>query len=257
VRCSPMAFGEKKYYLANVPAEADLRTLAASIKTRWICEQAHGLRGTVLATPCAHDNDRLRLLQHRRLTAARREKRSTDHHLSQACQPCNTRSSISSFDRFGDAHTAEDGSAQNGGVNQICQSSASPSGKFIFMTRIFAAPQRQQSDYSYGSITNNTMIVKALPTTESCLRRIGASIPSTSRIAMSIRPIRVFGFPYSIMLCRGLTRATFLSRPETSTCRPADRSLDWRNIGMSTVSRQYLEFERRLLSLERTFAHLE
>ena len=33
--------GEKKYYLANLPAATDLRTLAAKIKARWICEQAH------------------------------------------------------------------------------------------------------------------------------------------------------------------------------------------------------------------------
>jgi SRSO17 transposase len=33
--------GEKKYYLANLPATTDLRTLAATIKARWICEQAH------------------------------------------------------------------------------------------------------------------------------------------------------------------------------------------------------------------------
>jgi len=33
--------GEKKYYLANLPAKADLRTLAATIKARWVCEQAH------------------------------------------------------------------------------------------------------------------------------------------------------------------------------------------------------------------------
>src|SRR5262245_45162112 len=33
--------GEKKYYLANLPARNDLRTLAATIKARWICEQAH------------------------------------------------------------------------------------------------------------------------------------------------------------------------------------------------------------------------
>jgi SRSO17 transposase len=33
--------GEKKYYLANLPAGTDLRTLAATIKARWICEQAH------------------------------------------------------------------------------------------------------------------------------------------------------------------------------------------------------------------------
>ena len=35
------ASGEKKYYLANLPAETNLRTLAAIIKARWICEQAH------------------------------------------------------------------------------------------------------------------------------------------------------------------------------------------------------------------------
>jgi SRSO17 transposase len=33
--------GEKKYYLANLPAETSLRILAATIKARWICEQAH------------------------------------------------------------------------------------------------------------------------------------------------------------------------------------------------------------------------
>jgi SRSO17 transposase len=33
--------GEKKYYLANLPARMDLRSLAATIKARWICEQAH------------------------------------------------------------------------------------------------------------------------------------------------------------------------------------------------------------------------
>ncbi len=35
------ASGEKKYYLANLPAATSLRTLAATIKARWICEQAH------------------------------------------------------------------------------------------------------------------------------------------------------------------------------------------------------------------------
>src|SRR5262247_2082291 len=35
------ASGEKKYYLANLPAATELRTLAATIKARWICEQAH------------------------------------------------------------------------------------------------------------------------------------------------------------------------------------------------------------------------
>jgi SRSO17 transposase len=35
------ASGEQKYYLTNLPAEAGLKTLAATIKARWICEQAH------------------------------------------------------------------------------------------------------------------------------------------------------------------------------------------------------------------------
>ncbi|MBM3564453.1 MAG: IS701 family transposase [Alphaproteobacteria bacterium] len=33
--------GEHKYYLSNLPADADLKTLAATIKARWVCEQAH------------------------------------------------------------------------------------------------------------------------------------------------------------------------------------------------------------------------
>ena len=33
--------GEKKYYLANLPAKTGLRTLATTIKARWVCEQAH------------------------------------------------------------------------------------------------------------------------------------------------------------------------------------------------------------------------
>ena len=35
------ASGETKYYLANLPAETPLQELAATIKARWACEQAH------------------------------------------------------------------------------------------------------------------------------------------------------------------------------------------------------------------------
>src|ERR687885_41994 len=35
------ASGERKYYLANLPAETPLEGLAAPIKARWVCEQAH------------------------------------------------------------------------------------------------------------------------------------------------------------------------------------------------------------------------
>ena len=33
--------GERKFYLSNLPAGTSLRALAATIKGRWICEQAH------------------------------------------------------------------------------------------------------------------------------------------------------------------------------------------------------------------------
>lgn len=79
--------GEKKYYLANLPARTDLRTLAATIKARWICEQAHqqlkeelgldhfegrswqGLHRHALMTMIAYA-----FLQNRRLTAVRKKK---------------------------------------------------------------------------------------------------------------------------------------------------------------------------------------
>jgi SRSO17 transposase len=83
------ASGEKKYYLANLPAETNLRTLAAIIKARWICEQAHqqmkeelgldhfegrswhGLHRHALMTMIAYA-----FLQHRRLTQVKRGKKS-------------------------------------------------------------------------------------------------------------------------------------------------------------------------------------
>jgi SRSO17 transposase len=33
--------GEQKYYVSNLPANATLKVLAATIKARWVCEQAH------------------------------------------------------------------------------------------------------------------------------------------------------------------------------------------------------------------------
>jgi len=80
--------GEKKYYLANLPAKTDLRALAATIKARWICEQAHqqtkeelgldhfegrswrGLHRHALMTMIAYA-----FLQHRRLATAKRKKK--------------------------------------------------------------------------------------------------------------------------------------------------------------------------------------
>ena len=77
------ASGEQKYYLANLPADANLKTLSATVKARWICEQAHqqlkeelgldhfegrswrGLHRHALMTMIAYA-----FLQHRRLAAA-------------------------------------------------------------------------------------------------------------------------------------------------------------------------------------------
>jgi SRSO17 transposase len=81
--------GEKKYYLANLPVRTELRSLAATIKARWICEQAHqqlkeelgldhfegrswqGLHRHALMTMIAYA-----FLQHRRLAKTRREKKN-------------------------------------------------------------------------------------------------------------------------------------------------------------------------------------
>ena len=96
--------------------------LAATIKARWICEQAHqqlkeelgfdhfegrswqGLHRHALMTLIAYA-----FLQHRRLAQAGRNKESTDLRLSQACRRYAKPSSISFFDRYlTDAYTAED-----------------------------------------------------------------------------------------------------------------------------------------------------
>ncbi|HEX6103166.1 MAG TPA: IS701 family transposase [Alphaproteobacteria bacterium] len=80
--------GERKYSLSNLPADTGLKTLAATIKARWVCEQAHqqlkeelgldhfegrswtGLHRHALMTMIA-----FAFLQHQRLAAARRGKK--------------------------------------------------------------------------------------------------------------------------------------------------------------------------------------
>jgi SRSO17 transposase len=81
--------GEQKYYVSNLPADTSLKKLAASIKARWVCEQAHqqlkeelgldhfegrswtGLHRHALMTMIAYA-----FLQSRRLKAAGRKKKS-------------------------------------------------------------------------------------------------------------------------------------------------------------------------------------
>ena len=98
--------GEQKYYASNLPADTALKMLAATIKARWICEQAHqqlkeelgldhfegrswtGLHRHALMTMIAYA-----FLQSRRLKAAGRKKKSrrtaatTEHAGHQASHP--------------------------------------------------------------------------------------------------------------------------------------------------------------------------
>src|SRR5437870_553381 len=120
------ASGEKKYYLANLPAKTDLRTLAATIKARWVCEQAHqqlkeelgldhfegrswqGLHRHALMTMIAYA-----FLQYRRLAAARRDQKkqrptaaaklagsASRHHPSHASIAASTVPALPKMDRY-------------------------------------------------------------------------------------------------------------------------------------------------------------
>jgi SRSO17 transposase len=100
--------GERKYYLSNLPPWTSLRALAAAIKGRWVCEQAHqqlkqelglghfegrswtGLHRQALMTCIA-----FAWLQHLRLAGQRSagsggkcRVRFRDRHHRRACQPC-------------------------------------------------------------------------------------------------------------------------------------------------------------------------
>ena len=90
--------GEQKYYLSNLPAGTRLKRLAAIIKARWVCEQAHqqlkeelgldhfegrswrGLHRHALMTLIA-----FAFLQHHRLAAAERGKKA--HRTPAAAEP--------------------------------------------------------------------------------------------------------------------------------------------------------------------------
>src|ERR1700739_709970 len=104
------ATGEQKYYVSNLPADTSLKMLAATIKARWVCEQAHqqlkeelgldhfegrswtGLHRQALMTMIAYV-----FLQSRRLKAAGRKKKSrrtattTEHAGHQAIHPRSLR----------------------------------------------------------------------------------------------------------------------------------------------------------------------
>ncbi len=132
------ASGEKKYYLANLPAATDLRTLAATIKARWICEQAHQqlkeelglLRGAIMArssSPRPDDNDCLRLpatssprirgtkKRNQRASASTNHARRTSRH-----RRSHPSAAVSAVPILPKAK-----SLKNDGANTFCQSSAS------------------------------------------------------------------------------------------------------------------------------------
>jgi len=102
--------GEQKYYVSNLPADTSLKMLAATIKARWVCEQAHqqlkeelgldhfegrswtGLHRHALMAMIAYA-----FLQSRRLKAVGRKKKSrrsttaTEHAGHQASYPRSLR----------------------------------------------------------------------------------------------------------------------------------------------------------------------
>jgi hypothetical protein len=114
-------------------AKTDLRTLAATIKARWICEQAHqqlneelgldhfegrswqGLHRHALMTMIAYA-----FLQYRRLKNSKAgKKESTGRRRDRHCPPCARPSSSSSLDhRRSHARAAENGFAAKSSVNK-------------------------------------------------------------------------------------------------------------------------------------------
>jgi SRSO17 transposase len=83
--------GERKYYLSNLPSGTSLQRLAAIIKARWVCEQAHqqlkqelglgafeGRSWTGLHRHALMNCIAFAYLQHLRLRAARGKKAAAD-----------------------------------------------------------------------------------------------------------------------------------------------------------------------------------
>ena len=100
--------GERKYYLTNHPADTALRTLAAAIKARWVCEQAHQQLKEELGLDHFEGRSWLGLHHHALFTmlaftflpasppaheAREKKRRSRGHHPSRRSPQCVARSS--------------------------------------------------------------------------------------------------------------------------------------------------------------------
>jgi SRSO17 transposase len=99
--------GERKYYLSNLPVDADLKSLAATIKARWSCEQAHqqlkeelgldhfeGRSWTALHRHALLTMIAFAFLQHRRLEQAKRGKKRPLASAKPARHPASDRRSL-------------------------------------------------------------------------------------------------------------------------------------------------------------------
>ena len=130
--------GEKKYYLANLPAKMGLRMLAAIIKARWICEQAHqqlkeelgldhfegrswqGLHRHALMTMIAYA-----FLQHRRLIRGSGKKKKINGPPPQPTLPAVRHAIVDLIMRpLQRCPNCRRWVARDCGLNSICQSSA-------------------------------------------------------------------------------------------------------------------------------------
>src|SRR5262249_46106756 len=216
--------GEKKYYLANLPAKTDLRTLAATIKARWICEQAHqqmkeelgldhfegrswqGLHRHALMTMIAYA-----FLQHRRLATARREKKkSTGRRLNRPCPPCATPFSNFSLDyRRSDARIVENGFAASSGMSKSAKVVLGRARKphqrpFLCVTRAITPKGRWRSFRRKIGLRRRLLITVRMPTDGDTNRAQRMKLEEFVKEALEaiLHGVRATGVPSSICRCK-------------------------------------------------------
>ncbi len=136
--------GEHKYYVSNLPAATTLKTLAATIKARWVCEQAHQQLKEELGLDHFEGRSWTGLHRHALMTmiayaflqspppqsSGAEKKESEDRRHTPACRPSGKPFSTSSHEHHPcDALTVK--SFSHTPPKPTCQSSArSPTHKF-------------------------------------------------------------------------------------------------------------------------------